>query len=145
MTLAAPTAKPPTTRAITNASELCAAPAPSAESRNSTAAMISTPRRPRRSPRRPAKNAPIAQPSSMEATSKPIPAWLDWKVCLRPSTVPLMTPLSKPNRKPPKVATQLMRTMKEVFSPGAAVAATGIDMEGPGRKETADGQRGGCS
>ncbi|MCY1246357.1 hypothetical protein D9M72_595860 [compost metagenome] len=81
----------------------------------------------------------------MEATSKPIPASLDWKVCLRPSTVPLMTPLSNPNRKPPMVATQLINTMKEVFSPRAALAASVVDMKGPGRSGTATGQRSGVS
>src|SRR5687768_17077815 len=104
----------------------CAAPAPIAESRNSTAEMINTVRRPHRSARRPAKNAPIAQPSSIEATSKPTPAELEWKACFRPSTVPLITPLSKPNRKPPIVATQLIRMMKRVFSALARGAVLSI-------------------
>ena len=101
---------------MTKNADVPAAPAPSADNRNSTAEMISTVRRPQRSPRRPAKNAPIAQPSSIDATSKPTPAELDSNVRLNPSTVPLMTPLSKPNRKPPIVATQLIRMMKRVFS-----------------------------
>src|SRR6185312_17163170 len=65
---------------------------------------------------RPAKNAPTAQPSSIEATSKPISAALEWKASFRPSTVPLITPLSKPNRNPPRVATQLICTISRVFS-----------------------------
>src|SRR5581483_4403266 len=107
---------PPSRRAATNSADVVAAPAPSADSRNSTAEAISTERRPRRSARRPARNAPRAQPSSIEATSKPTPAELEWKARRRPSTVPLMTPLSKPKRKPPIAATPLIRTMKRVFS-----------------------------
>ena len=59
-------------------------PAPSAESRNSTAEMISTARRPQRSARRPAKNAPNAQPSSIEATSKPVPGGTRMEGLLEP-------------------------------------------------------------
>ena len=69
---------------------------------------------------RPAKNAPTAQPSSIEATLKPVPTESESKACCSPSTVPLMTPLSKPNRKPPMVATQLIRMMNLVFSPLSA-------------------------
>jgi hypothetical protein len=108
-------------------------PAPIAETRNRIADMISTARRPQWSARRPAKNAPNAQPSSMEATSNPVPAELEWKVSFNPSTVPLMTPLSKPNRKPPMVATQLIRMMKRVFSPlsGPTLLTDMLDMGSP--------------
>src|SRR5690349_19503241 len=92
-------------------------PEPQPDTMKHTAATISTARRPYRSARRPAKNAPAAQPSSMDATLKPVPIELEWKACSRPSTVPLMTPLSKPNRKPPIVATRLIRMIRPVFSP----------------------------
>ena len=120
---------PPITRAATKNMALPAAPAAVADSKNSTAATISTERRPQRSPNRPAKNAPNAQPNSMDATSNPTPAELDWKACFKPSTVPLMTPLSKPNRKPPMVATQLMRMMKRVFSaPSLSTSVAGASV-----------------
>ena len=51
-------------------------------------------------------NAPMAQPSSTEATAKPVVAARVPKVCASASTVPLITPLSKPKRKPPIAATQ---------------------------------------
>jgi hypothetical protein len=83
-------------------------PEPQALTMKKTAATSSSVRRPNLSARRPAKKAPTAQPSSIEATLKPVPTLSDWKACWRPSTVPLMTPLSKPNRKPPMAATQQM-------------------------------------
>ena len=70
---------------------------------------------------RPALKAPTAQPSSIEATSKPRPALVEPNACCRPSTVPLMTPLSKPNRNPPIVATTLINTISRVFSPPVIV------------------------
>jgi len=123
MMLAAPTAKPPVTRAAMNHQAVADAPAPSAESRNSTAVASSTERRPQRSATRPAKNAPTTQPSSIEPTSKPVAAAPVPKAAFRPSMLPLMTPLSKPNKKPPRVATQLIRTTSPRFSPGATGAA----------------------
>ena len=49
----------------------------------------------------------MAQPSSTDATAKPVVAARVPKVCASASTVPLMTPLSKPKRKPPRAATEL--------------------------------------
>lgn len=78
----------------------------------------------------------MAQPSSIDATSKPVSAAVDWKVCFRPSTVPLITPLSKPNKKPPIVATQLIRMMKRVFSPASgAPSMEALDMGSPGNMQ----------
>lgn len=136
MTLAAPTASPPIMRAKIKNQELCAAPAAIAETRNSAAEIIRTARRPQRSARLPAKKAPMAQPINIEATSNPVKKALDWKVCLSPSTVPLITPLSKPNRKPPIVATQLIRMMKRVFSPASgAPSMETLDMGSPGNMQ----------
>ena len=72
-------------------------------------------RRPQWSARRPAKNAPAAQPSSIDATLKPVPMLSELKAACSPVTVPLMTPLSKPNRNPPIVATQLISKTKPKF------------------------------
>jgi hypothetical protein len=66
-------------------------------------------RRPYLSANLPAKKAPTAQPSNIEATLKPVPTLSDSNVVCNPSTVPLMTPESYPNRKPPIVAIQEMR------------------------------------
>src|SRR5690625_6483628 len=57
--------------------------------------------RPILSARVPAKKAPTAQPSSMDATLNPVPTASESKASCNASTVPLITPLSKPNRKPP--------------------------------------------
>ena len=97
-------------------------PDPQPETMKHSAATISTLRRPYRSAMRPAKNAPTAHPSSIEATLKPVPKESAWNAFCSPSTVPLMTPLSKPNRKPPMVATRLISTMKPVFSLLSCVA-----------------------
>ena len=55
----------------------------------------------------PATKAPTAQPSSTEATAKPVPAARVPKAFAKASTAPLITPLSKPKRKPPIAATEL--------------------------------------
>ena len=47
---------------------------------------------------------------------KPVPTLSESSACRKPSTVPLITPLSKPNRNPPMVATQLINTISAVFS-----------------------------
>lgn len=96
---------------MTNSSELPAMPEPQALTMKHSAATRMMPRRPKRSARRPAKNAPTAQPSSIEATLKPVPTLSESKAACSPSTVPLITPESKPNRKPPIVAMQLMTMM----------------------------------
>ena len=59
-----------------------------------TAETSSSVRRPNMSAMRPASSAPSAQPSSMEATLKPVPMDSELKACCSPSTVPLMTPES---------------------------------------------------
>ena len=93
------------------------------------AATIIMVRRPNRSESRPASAAPAAQPSSMEATLNPVPTLSELNAVRSPSTVPLMTPLSKPNRNPPIVATQLISKTKPK-SPSAfagAVAAWAVE------------------
>ena len=50
-----------------------------------------------------------------EATLKPVPMLSDSKVVLSPSTVPLITPESKPKRKPPRVAMTVMRMVNAVL------------------------------
>ena len=45
-----------------------------------------------------------------------IPTESELKASFSPSTVPLITPLSKPNKKPPIVATTLIRKIKIRFS-----------------------------
>ena len=69
-------------------------PEPKALTMKNTAATRRMNRRPCRSASRPAKNAPAAQPSSIEATLKPVPTLSESNVVCRPSTVPLMTPES---------------------------------------------------
>src|SRR5690606_33534987 len=101
---------------IINSTDEVAIPEPQAETIKSTAATIRTARRPYRSARVPAKNAPTAQPRSIEETLKPVPMESELKAVCRPSTVPLITPLSKPKRKPPMVAMQLIRIIKELLA-----------------------------
>jgi hypothetical protein len=105
-TLAPPMATPAVIRAaMKNAAEL-AAPVATAVTRNRIAFKSIVGRRPRESANLPAPNAPTAQPSKIDATAKPVPAASVPKAFARASTVPLITPLSKPKRKPPIAATQ---------------------------------------
>ena len=104
MTLAAPTARPPTSRKNTNWAVVMDAPHPSALITNRTLVITITGLRPKRLASRPANRAPTAQPSSTDATENPVPAVPAPKAFSRASTVPLMTELSKPNRKPPTAA-----------------------------------------
>ena len=80
-----------------------------------TAAASSTGRRPRVSAQVPAKNAPTAQPKSIEATFMPVPMSSEPKASRRASIVPLITPLSKPNRKPPRAATAEIPSSRNVL------------------------------
>ena len=93
-----------------------AIPDPQAEMRKNTAATISIDLRPKRSERLPAKKAPTAHPKSMEATLNPLPIFSALKADSNPFTVPLMTPLSKPKRKPPRAATTDIKMMNKLFS-----------------------------
>ena len=68
---------PPSTRYITNSTELPAIPEPQALIRKQIDATMSSVRRPMMSARRPAKNAPPAHPNSIEATLKPVPTLSD--------------------------------------------------------------------
>src|SRR6266545_6965216 len=105
-TLAPPMATPAVIRtAMKNAAEL-AAPVATAVTRNRIAFKSIVGRRPRKSASLPAPNAPTAQPSNTDATAKPVPAASVRKAFASASTVPLITPLSKPKRKPPIAATQ---------------------------------------
>ncbi len=87
-----------------------------------TAAIISVFLRPSVSASRPATNAPTAQPSSIEATLKPVPTSSESKAIRSPSTVPLITPLSKPNRNPPKVATATIAVISPRLVPFCEVS-----------------------
>src|SRR5690606_4937432 len=115
-----------------NSPEVPATPEPHAEMMNRTAATIRIALRPNLSARVPAKNAPTAQPNNMEATLNPVPTESDWNANHRPSTVPLITPLSKPNKKPPMVATKLIRMMNDVLPP-SVLAAFALPAPAPSR------------
>ena len=105
-TLAPPIATPAVIRAaMKNTAEL-AAPVATAVTRNRIAFKSIVGRRPRESASLPAPKAPTAQPSNTDATAKPVPAASVPKAFARASTVPLITPLSKPKRNPPIAATQ---------------------------------------
>src|SRR6266478_7546665 len=103
--LAAPTARPPITRYKMNSSDPCATPEPHEPQTKRIDVTIRTKRRPNLSARAPARNAPTAHPNRMDATLNPEPRLEESNARLRASTVPLMTPLSKPKRKPPSAAT----------------------------------------
>ena len=98
-----------------NSGEVEAIPEPQALTRKNRAATIRILFRPYLSARRPAKKAPTAHPSNILATLKPVPALSELNALCNPSTVPLMTPLSKPNRNPPIVATMLIKAIKTVL------------------------------
>ena len=73
--------------------------------KNRTAATSMTRTRPMRSARRPAMNAPTTQPRRAEETTKPMTPELRSNCSRTAVTVPLMTAVSKPKRKPPSAAT----------------------------------------
>lgn len=102
-----------------NSPDDVAIPEPHALTAKNTDATIRMLRRPNRSAIHPARNAPTAQPSSIDATLNPVTTLSDLKAVLSPSTVPLITPESKPKRKPPIVATMLMRAMNRRLSDSA--------------------------
>src|SRR5215467_12489973 len=106
---------PPPTRATMKKAAELAAPVATALTRKRTALNSIAGRRPIKSATLPAPNAPTAHPSNTEATAKPVAA--DWvpKAFARASTAPLITPLSKPKRKPPIAAThESMTTYAEL-------------------------------
>ena len=113
---AAPTAKPPKKRYIINSAEDSATPDPHALIIKKTAVANNNDLRPYLSANRPAVNAPTAQPNNILATLKPVPISCELNAVLNPSTVPFITPLSKPNKKPPMVATQLTKTNRTTFT-----------------------------
>jgi hypothetical protein len=96
-------------RATMNTADEPAAPAPSALRMNRIAAIIITLRRPIRSASRPAAKAPAAQPIRIAPTLSPVPSFDRSNARSSPSWVPLMTPESYPNMKPPIVATATTR------------------------------------
>ena len=87
-------------RAMTKIVCESAMPWTSAPTRKSAAAIIIVLRRPMRSARRPAKNAPMKQPMSKDATVKPSPLvgeklpFTRPNVWIKPSCVPFTAPLS---------------------------------------------------
>ena len=82
-----------------------AQPDPSELTVNSIAAMTITRTRPKRSAIPPANHAPTAEPISAHATAIPVVDDDSAKWPRIASTAPLMTAVSKPNRKPPIAAT----------------------------------------
>ncbi len=79
-------------------------PEPQAAIVNMIAVTIITLLRPNLSARLPAMNAPTAQPRSIDATLNPDPIEDSLNAFCNAATVPLITPLSKPNRNPPMAA-----------------------------------------
>src|ERR1700733_638561 len=110
MTEAIPMPTPPTMRQIERSTMLKASPDRIPETTKSAPAISMTLTRPIRSARVPATHAPTAEPSSAEATAKPV--WLapTLKCFWMPVTAPLITELSYPNRKPPIAAAAAMNT-----------------------------------
>jgi hypothetical protein len=104
-TLAAPIAMPPAILAAMKTPAELAAPVATALAKKRIAFKSIVGRRPIESASVPAPKAPAAQPSKTEATAKPVPAAWVPNAFARASTAPLMTPLSKPKRKPPIAAT----------------------------------------
>jgi hypothetical protein len=101
---AAPTPNPPINRKQKKACADHDAPAPMAPTANKIAVSTITGRRPNFSAYWPASHAPIADPTSTEATDKPVPTPEDANSLLKAATVPLITAASKPNRNPASVA-----------------------------------------
>ena len=77
-----------------------------------------------RSARRPAYQAPTAQPSSAMDTTKPVWKGEVWYWSAMPGTAALITDESKPKRNPPRAATlETMMTRRFEVEAGAADAA----------------------
>ena len=113
---------------------------PMAEMKYSTPMSCRAPRRPLRSPRIPANNAPTMVPQSALATVKPSARSERWNVSVSARVVPAMTAVSNPNSNPPTV----LRTTWEssfIASPRAwAVEAKRILLyQRPGRNQSRRG------
>ena len=90
---------------------------------NATAAICMTRMRPIRSASRPANQAPTAQPSRAIDTTNPVSNGVVWYWSAIPGTAALITDESKPNRKPPRAATDDTRMTRRFDVAGAAGAA----------------------
>src|SRR6185437_16169735 len=112
-----PTPMPAITRqAISHATEP-AKPAPTAPAASNIAAICIVRTRPKRSARRPAYQAPSADPSNAMETANPVSAALSPKAVRRESTAPLMTAVSNPNRKPPSAAAAAISATRRLACP----------------------------
>ena len=108
-----PMPRPPMKRKATSEYQSHEKAQPMAEMKYSTPMSCRAPRRPLRSPRIPANNAPTMVPHSALATVKPSARSERWKVSVRARVVPAMTAVSNPNSKPPSAATTVLRTTWE--------------------------------
>ncbi len=99
-----------------------AAPDATALMMKRTAAVIMTVLRPHISAKRPAMNAPSAQPGSKALTVRPSCVSPSANACFRPSCVPLIAPESYPNMKPPIVATATIRPINARLRPSRSIA-----------------------
>ena len=107
ITAAIPTPNPPTKRQKEKSHRLKANAEPIAERENNTEAISITFTRPNLIAAIPAYHAPIAEPINTDATAKPNSPAVKPKPnsgLLIDSTVPLITAVSKPNKKPPNAA-----------------------------------------
>src|SRR5580692_692111 len=93
------------------------------------AAIFITAMRPWRSASGPANQAPMAEPSSAPATAKPSNQATAPDQSLMASTAPLMTAVSKPNRKPPIAADAATSAILPMAIPSVdAPDAAGLSM-----------------
>src|SRR5580658_3022238 len=113
--IAAPTPRPPHSRATTNSAKRVENAAAKEDARNNTAVSSSTLLRPKRSLKDPAAKLPAIAPQPRQLTAQPslrLPAepWRP-KYSRMKGTAPEMTVASNPTRKPPSATVAAMRTI----------------------------------
>src|SRR5918995_1499640 len=122
MSIAAPTASPPTIRAATKVAKVVASDASSADTTNSTAAHNSTFLRPSRSLSTPANALPTRAPQPRLLTAQPSlrspPALLSAKYSRMNGTTPEITVASKPSNRPPIAAVRATNPTLSLRGPG---------------------------
>ncbi len=71
--------------------------------------------------------APSAEPNSAEDTANPVIVLLVLNVFCSAATAPLITAVSKPNKKPPRAAAPLIKITLDIFGLAAISEGLGED------------------
>src|SRR5699024_10869659 len=135
---APPPPHPPSRRQAIRSQTPTARPEPTAEAKNSTAAITITGTRPKRLARPPVNQAPTAQPIRAEETAKPVSPAPSENSSDRAFTAPLITEVAKPNRNPPTAAAIEMPMTLGFSAAEPPLGESGEEPPGEGRSAEED-------